>query len=141
MNNTALKIAVNMLAKRDYSIVELSNKLLQKSYTSDEINKAIIVLKQKGYLDDASLCEKLFFKYYQTHKYSANYVAKKLLAQGFDENDILNNIDKVELLDEVDIAKSILRKKYSNFIEYDKEILVKFLLNKGFSHQTIENIL
>ena len=62
MNNTALKIAVNMLAKRDYSIVELSNKLLQKSYTSDEINKAIIVLKQKGYIDDATLCENLFVK-------------------------------------------------------------------------------
>lgn len=141
MNNTALQVAVNMLAKRDYSITELSNKLLQKSYTSDEINKAIIVLRQRGYLDDAALCEKMFLKYYQTHKYSANYVAKKLLAQGFDENDVLNNIDKVDLLNEVEIAKNILAKKYSNFMECKKEILVKFLLNKGFSHQTIENIL
>ena len=141
MNNTALKSAVSLLVKRDYSIAELTTKLQQKGYCIEEIKEVIVILTQRGYLKEQELCQRRFQQYYQTHKYSANYVAKKLMSQGFDENDVLNSMDNVDLATEVEIARKLLEKKDFMINKCEKEDLVKFLLNKGFSHQTIENIL
>ena len=48
---------MNLLARREHSRVELSRKLKDKEYTSDEIEAALDRLRDEGLQSDARFCE------------------------------------------------------------------------------------
>ena len=48
-----VEVAVGMLGRRDYSVAEMRQKLAQKNYENDEIDTAILRLKDLEYLDDS----------------------------------------------------------------------------------------
>ena len=46
--NSALAVAVRLLAQRDHSERELSDKLAQRSYPGSEIDEALSRLRERG---------------------------------------------------------------------------------------------
>ena len=60
--------ALDLLAARAYTVRNLRRKLVQKEYSSDEIERAILRLSESGLLDD--------------RKYAAEYARQKIVVAG-----------------------------------------------------------
>lgn len=120
--------ALRLLAKRDYYRQELKQKLLQKGFDENQIDKVLDELEEKGYINDDNLIQRHKELAIQKGK-SPLYLKKKLYHKGISQIDFTYE-------EELEAALNLLQNKYKkqkNF--YD---VVKFLKNRGFSYGVIQ---
>lgn len=105
--------------------------------TSEMFESVILDLKEQKYIDDEQYIEKAVNEYINLKNISIKEIQYKLLSKGLNK-DIINNYiyeNKEKLLDyEVKSIQNILAKK-SKITE--KEEIIKYLLKKGYSKETI----
>ena len=121
-------VALRLLAKRDYYRQELKQKLLQKGFDENQIDKVLDELEEKGYINDDKLIHRHKELSIQKGK-SPLYLRKKLYQKGISQIDFTYE-------EELEAALNLLQNKYKkqkNF--YD---VVKFLKNRGFSYGVIQ---
>ena len=80
---TALVQAVDLLARQAHSTKKLADKLKLRDYEPQEIENAIGILTQRGYLNDEDLCRQQFQRYFTESRCSVRYICCKLMNQGF----------------------------------------------------------
>lgn len=130
-----------LLSYRERSCYELKRKLLEKGYNENNITSVIDRLKELAYLDDNRFACK-WIKYRLNHKLRGrNLIKKELLAKGIDSKIIDKEINSLidnerEILNGIKLAEKWLSSKEPDLIK-----LKRFLYNKGFSVEIIQEII
>ena len=74
---------VDLLAKKDYSTRQLTEKLRTKGYSSEETEAAIDKALEWGYLGDLRVAKNIWRFNYEGHQYSVSRILQKLREKGF----------------------------------------------------------
>lgn len=130
---SAREKAMDYLAIRDHSRLELETKLSQKNYTPEEIATALDSLEASGFLASAeSLSEKVSENLHQKGK-SYTYIEQYLESKGLPPvpRDSELELEKAEKLIKSHFSK------LSKSSETDKKKMAQFLQNRGFDTETI----
>jgi regulatory protein len=137
--NSALTVAVRLLARRDHSERELSDKLAQRAYSQDEINEALARLRERGYVDDTAYCNKLAESLWQSGKWGLSGVVNQLRRHGLPMAMIREAMAAFEHGQEFAHALTLLQKRL--FSSDEREKAGRFLASRGFSFAVIEQSL
>ena len=80
---SATEYMVDLLAKKDYSTRQLTEKLRAKGYSGEETDGAIDKALEWGYLDDLRVAKNIWRFNYEGHQYSVSRILQKLREKGF----------------------------------------------------------
>jgi regulatory protein len=137
--NSALVVAVRLLARRDHSERELSDKLAQRAYSREEINEAMGRLRERGYVNDTAYCNKLAESLWQSGKWGLPGLAAQLRRRGLPEVMIRETMTAFEQEQELAHALDVLEKRA--FAPDERDKAGRFLASRGFSFTVIEQSL
>jgi regulatory protein len=135
----ALKYALSVLNRKDYTIFEMNAKLESKGYNEDVNNRVISYLIDKNFLNDERYVENyLYFRL--KSGYGINRIRYELSKRGIDQallDAYLNEIDELEA------AASLFDNKIEVFRtkENGRQKMYSFFERRGFSYDTINRLL
>lgn len=139
----AIKRAMNLLQKRDYTESKLREKLREGLYSDECIDAAIDYVKSYKYLDDERYVRDYIT--YRMETRSRKRIEMDLMQKGI----IKDLISKVmsELYESEDndyemsqIHSLLVKKHYSSDMEYaDKQKILAFLLRKGYDMEAVRS--
>lgn len=139
-NKTLRQRALEYLAKREYSYVELGQKLKAYAEEGDDIAALLDDFKQRGWLSDARFTEQLVHA--RKAKFGSARVANELREKGVDDGLIASAVETIKA-NELENALAVWQKKYkappSNREEWAKQ--ARFLQSRGFGFELIKKIL
>ncbi|HEY7751222.1 MAG TPA: regulatory protein RecX [Ignavibacteriaceae bacterium] len=139
--------ALRLLARRQYSRVELKLKLLQKDYQPKLIEDALNELSDKGILDDHKFASVFIEEKLRTKNWGKRKLKSELIKKGVHEKIISKVL--CELLAETDLsvnAQTIAIKKLKSlkYRNYDKKTLKQkissFLVARGYDFEIVNEI-
>ena len=132
--------ALDYLAKREYSYVELGQKLKAFADESDDIPALLEDFKTRGWLSDARFTEQIVHA--RQAKFGSARVAHELREKGVADDLIAGAVADVKA-NEFDNAREVWRKKYkeapSSREEWAKQ--ARFLQSRGFGFDVIKKVL
>jgi regulatory protein len=132
--------ALEYLSKREYSAVELAQKLKAYASETDDIAALIADFKTRGWLSDARYTEQMVHA--RQAKFGVARVANELREKGIDDSLVAEAVAKLQV-NEVERAGEIWRKKFkaapATREEWAKQ--ARFLQSRGFTFDVIKNIL
>ena len=134
------KKAMDFLARREHSRLELYQKLKQRQFEPDVINSELNKLLDEGLQSDERFAEAFLRSRIDKGK-GPNIILSELSQRGVDELLASNVIGSISEEEWNDLAYSTMNKKLGNEAEldYDKQLkLMKFLSNRGFTRSQIE---
>jgi len=142
----ALDYTFRLLARRDYTVKEMKDKLRLKKYSQDEVKKTISRLLELGYLDDEKYT-RCWVKNTQKYRPRSKLLMSLTLAKkGIPEDLRIKVLD--ELISERDELKMALLCATKKMRSLDKlprknkyEKLGRFLKSRGFSYTIITKVL
>ena len=138
--NTALRIV-----ERSYKTEkEMRDKLKEKEYTDDQIEKTINFLREYNFINDDSyvkayINDKLTSRGRQKIKYD-------LIRKGIDRNLIDEKLSCIDSDDEKNTALNLAKKKYNSIKKSESDIykingkLYRFLMSKGYNYELIKDV-
>lgn len=138
--------AMNLLTKRTYTTYQLADKLRIGGYSEDIIADAIAYLASFGYINDEQYARD-FIEYNMEQKSKIrifNDLQKKSISKDIiQEAWELTVGDSSKKLEIEQIIKLLQKKKFSaETVDYaEKQKIMAFLYRKGFSMETIRNVL
>jgi SOS response regulatory protein OraA/RecX len=153
--NPAYNSALRMLARRDHVSGELRRKLKQKKYSDEQIQSAIERLIDLGYLKDGVVTKRRL-QALVNKGFSVSFAIEKLVTLGFDrkllqaaaklesnrydESDPSEESYEVENQD-LENLEAIFKKKLNGKND-EKSVAraVRYLMSKGQSFTTVQNI-
>ena len=142
--------AFKILSFRQYSKLELKNKLSAELFPNDIIDRVIDILENYKYINDFEFTKNYIKNRYITKGYGINKIIFELKRLGINEDDIINaydeTINKFSITEEDKIREIINKKlkgKVYNFEENPKlkKKLFDYLYRRGFNYETIMNAL
>jgi regulatory protein len=137
-NKKAIHVALNYLARREYSASTLQKKLLQKGFTLGSIQSAVQQLIQEGLLNDQRFCE-IFIANRIRQGYGPLRIVHELRQQGISEELISSQLQQNESA-WLDCIKKIQQKKFSSAATdlKEKRRRIHYLQYRGFSLDQIK---
>jgi regulatory protein len=138
-----LKYCLNLLAKQDYSLQDLSGKMMKKGADDNIIRKVLEYLTAKGFINDEALIKRIIEKYTVFEPSGRLLIAQKLEHKGFSEAQYSGFLAKLnEETLALQAAKLRKKKKTSDKEKFDSdEYWFKYLASKGFDYDIIEKII
>lgn len=128
------------MGKREYSAIELAQKLKLFAEESDDIEGLVADFKARGWLSDERFAEQR--AHARKSKYGSAKIAHELRQKGVDESLIDEAIASIKP-DELENAKAVWQKKFkqapSNQQEWAKQ--ARFLQGRGFGFDVIKQVL
>ncbi len=137
---TAIEIAVQALARRNYSKHEIKMKLLQQNCPDKILSEVMLYLTERRYLDDSALANSILRSMLQDGKYGQMRIMLKMRQRGIPESiiqDVMRNFDPAL---ELNAAIAITRKKFSVFNDSVKPQIYRFLISRGFPSALISRV-
>ncbi len=132
--------ALDYLAKREYSYLELAKKLNQYAEENDDIAAILDDFKARGWLSDARFTEMLVHA--RKTKFGSARVANELREKGVADELITSAVAEIKL-NELENARAIWQKKYkaspATREEWAKQ--ARFLQSRGFGFDVIKKLL
>jgi regulatory protein len=132
--------ALEYLSKREYSAVELTQKLKSYATEEDDVPALIADFKTRGWLSDARYAEQMVHA--RQAKFGASKVAHELREKGVDDSLIAEAVAGLQD-SEVERAREVWRKKFKAAAatreEWAKQ--ARFLQSRGFTFDVIKKIL
>ncbi len=132
--------ALEYLSKREYSAVELTQKLKPYASDTDDVGVLIADFKTRGWLSDARYMEQMVHA--RQAKFGAARVANELREKGIDDHLVAEAIATLQV-NEVERAGEVWRKKFkaapATRDEWAKQ--ARFLQSRGFTFDVIKKIL
>lgn len=132
--------ALDYLAQREHSRVELGKKLAPCAPTLEELSFVLDSLEQCGLLSDGRMVEQVI--HVRRRKFGSRRIVHELQQKGIDENligAVLPHLKETEL----ETARTVWRKKFgampANAKERAKQI--RFLMGRGFATEIIGQVL
>jgi regulatory protein len=125
-------LAVRMLARRDYSRAELSQRLARRGIAREDIERALDELAAAGYLSDARYAQALVAQ--RSGRYGKRAIAHALREKGIDAPDAQAAMAPLATTDEAADAMALWQQRFgvapSN--QREKAQQVRFLLSRGY---------
>ena len=134
------KRAMDLLARREHSRLELYQKLKKKQFESNIINIELDKLSNEGLQSDERFAEAFLRSRIEKGK-GPNIILSELLQRGVDELLASNVLDSITEGQWCEMAYQTMNKKLGNEseLDYDKQLkLMKFLNYRGFTRSQIE---
>lgn len=132
--------ALDYLAKREYSYVELWQKLKPYAEESDDIPALLEDFKNRGWLSDSRFTEQIVHA--RKAKFGSIRIAHELREKGVADHLIADAIEQVKD-NELENATEVWRKKFKtapkNREEWAKQ--ARFLQSRGFGFDMIKKVL
>lgn len=136
----ARKKAMDLLARREHSRFELSQKLKQRHFHGCVINSEIDKLADEGLQSDERFAE-AFLRSRISKGKGPNIIHSELLQRGVDESIVSNALENITEEQWYQLAYEIMNKKLGKDAELDYHNqlkLMKFLNYRGFTRNQIE---
>ncbi|MCL2575523.1 MAG: recombination regulator RecX [Defluviitaleaceae bacterium] len=138
--------AVRILASGAKSVHIMREKLIQKEFSPESVEKVIKLLIQKGYLDDVAFAKSFISHKTKINNYGKRRIEQDLRIKGVSDTDIkVAFLNKDNHESEVNAAKRALAKKLRNkpFPQDMQELqkLKMFMARRGFDFDTIDDVL
>ncbi len=132
--------ALEYLGKREYSTVELGQKLKAYADESDDIPALLADFKARGWLSDARFTAQMINA--RKVKFGSAKVANELREKGIADDLIASAVAEIKE-NELEYATEVWRKKFkdvaNNREEWAKQ--ARFLQSRGFGFDTIKKVL
>ncbi|MCC7430875.1 regulatory protein RecX [bacterium] len=139
----AKKKALNILSKKYFSEQELKQKL--KNFSEKAVEKVVFELKKYGYVDDKELAKRLVHDFVKIKGFGEFKIKIELQRRKINENLIEETLEEFYNEEtEIDSAKKHFFKKLRSLKnpqdQKEKTKLYRYLLSKGFSTDTVNEI-
>ena len=136
--------ALDYLAKREYSVVELGRKLQsvarQYELDSEEIPEILADFQKRNWVSDSRFTEQILHA--RKAKFGSARIAHELREKGIADHLVAEAVEEVKE-DELANAKAVWRKKYnaapSSREEWAKQ--ARFLQSRGFGFEIIKKVI
>lgn len=137
----SLKIrALDYLARREHSRLELEKKLTPYALTLEELSFVLDSLEQRGLLSAGRMVEQVV--HVRRSKFGSRRIVHELQQKGIDEDLIAAALPHLKET-ELETARTVWRKKFGampiNAKERAKQI--RFLMSRGFTSEIIRQVL
>ena len=134
-------VALQLLARREYSRVELARKLQQKSFDGDEIEACLDALAEQSLQSDARFAES-FVRSRIARGQGVIRIKGELRQRGIDQETLtaaLEAVEEREAIDWFELAKETLARRYDSPGDTPKERAKRerFLATRGFDFEQI----
>ena len=131
--------AVSLLAQREYSRQELSDKLTAADASPEEIEQALAQLAAKGLVDDARVVETLVNR--RSSKLGASRLRQELQAKGVSADMVAETMAELKGT-ELARARGVWEKKFGQLAASaaDRNKQARFLASRGFSGDIVRQV-
>ena len=134
-------VAIQLLARREYSRVELARKLQQKSFDGDDIEACLDALAEQSLQSDARFAES-FVRSRIARGQGVIRIKGELRQRGIDQETLtaaLEAVEEREAIDWFELAKETLARRYDSPGDTPKERAKRerFLATRGFDFEQI----
>jgi regulatory protein len=132
--------ALDYLAKREYSYVELGKKLKAYAEENDDIPALLDDFKARGWLSDQRFTEQIIHA--RKAKFGTAKIAHELREKGIADRLITDAVETLKAT-ELDNATEVWRKKIKAYPQSREEWAkqARFLQSRGFGFELIKKIL
>ena len=138
----AQKYAFWLFARRNHSEKEIRDKL-GKNYDIASIDTVIEKLKKLKLIDDEKFAKE-WTEYRLRHNKSKNFIMRELNRKGI-PREMASGILSTMKIDETELAYDTIKNKLARYKKLEplkaKSKIFQFLAGKGFSYDTIENVI
>lgn len=143
-NSSCYKKAIDLLAQRDHTKIELLRKLKRYDFDHDEITNVLEVLQERGYINHEAYT-RIAVRSYSGKNYSMRKIQEKLSHNGINATsneicEIMENegVDYQQLVDQNTrkVIRSLQNKNLSSF-ELENKVLSR-LYSRGFAIDEIK---
>ncbi len=138
---SAFDKAVNLLAFKGRTKQEIIKRLIEKGYSSDEIDEAVEKLSYYGYLNDQNYTISYIMD--NASKKGKKLILIELEQKGIDKN-ILENVYSEVNIDEDAVIDNIIKQRFLKMDLSDDKIYrraVGYLLRRGFTYESIKRVI
>lgn len=141
-----LNSALRILTGRDHSKYELTQKLKQRGFTPEDIEKAVSECERFDYINDERT-SRVYIRQLITKGYGVKRIRHEMNKKGLRSKRIQNILSEtVSDADEREGAERILKKNIKRFerqsdLKKRRGKIYRFLYARGFSQDTIRKLL
>jgi regulatory protein len=130
----ALAVAYRHLNRRERTVAEMRRHLLGRGIAVEEADRAIEVLSDQGYLDDARFAHQFAADKREFEQWGAERVRRTLLERGLDRDLVDSTLDSQPAETELDRALALLRRRFPEPIHErrERDRALGVLLRKGY---------
>lgn len=142
MNKELLHQAINFLSRREYVNKELKRKLMQRDFSSSDIDEVMNFLVEKNYQSDIRAAE-CIFRNRVNKGYGWRYIENEMNTKGVG-NDIIHCLYQTCETDWFALAENTYQKKFGCAEitdQKDKAKRMRFMQYRGFSLDEIFAVL
>ncbi|GGC76375.1 regulatory protein RecX [Vreelandella lutescens] len=134
-------VAIQLLARREYSRAELARKLQQRSFEADDIDACLDALAEQSLQSDTRFAES-FVRSRIARGQGVIRIKGELRQRGVDQetlSEALAAVEEREAIDWFELAKETLARRYDSPGETPKERAKRerFLATRGFNFEQI----
>ena len=131
--------AVSLLAQREYSRQELSDKLTAAQASPEEVEQALAQLEAKGLVDDARVVETLVNR--RSGKLGATRLRQELQAKGVSAELVAETMAGLKGT-ELARAQAVWQKKFGQLAatSAERNKQARFLASRGFSGDVVRQV-
>lgn len=133
---SAREAAIRLVIMRKYTTKTLRQKLLEKGYDEDEIEKTLSGLGD--YLDDRDYALSYVKDAFNIKKVGSKRIIMELNQRGIDEDTARNAIDESGI-DEKEVLREIYLRRFDE--NDDKQKIIKYFLSRGFDYYDLKEIM
>lgn len=138
---SAKSIAVKLLSRREHSVYELREKLIQREFSEDEVATAITELQQGGWLSDVRFAE-AYIRMRQQKGFGPLRIVNELKERGVEESIVSQYLYPGDDAWQKNLRIQYQKKYKGKAIEdyNDKAKRIRFLQYRGFALDMIYQV-
>ena len=142
LKKRAVKYAMHLLQKKDYTVKELTDKLLHAGYSERCAEHALAYVSSYGYVNDKTYA----IRYLETcsGRKSTRKMQMELRQKGVSEDLVEEALQEAEMENEQDTLRYYAEKKAHCLDlsqEKDCQKFLRFLVGKGFSYTAAKDVM
>lgn len=141
MNKDVHEAALKLLNFRSYSQYELQQKLLKQGYDAQAVQQAVEYVMERGYLNDAALCDMLLSQYAEINRYSLRETYARLRRRGLAAALITDRLATRDNIHEYQAALKLAQKYWRADDSQITGKIMRRLAAKGFKATTVNKVL
>ncbi len=141
----AYNFGLAVLSRNLKSEKQLKEKMLDKGYDLELIDRAMEKLKNRGYINDEYYCDCLVSSRIKVAKYGKRRIAQELYDKGVDREITDDKLKEISDEEEFERAYELGLKKLKSIKEEDTRKksgkLSKYLIYRGFDYDTVKKVI
>ncbi|WP_312699711.1 RecX family transcriptional regulator [Sedimentibacter sp.] len=135
---------LTVLSRSLKSEKQLKEKMLEKGYDTDLVDKVIERLKKRKYINDEYYCDSLINSRINGAKYGKRRIAQELYEKGVDREITEDKLREISDEEEFERAYELGIKKFKSIKEEDTRKksgkLSNYLIYRGFDYDTVKKV-